>query len=148
IAGREIFPLSADNARRKRLICLLVALASTADSVVRPRRGARSPRLLPFAPEPRRSQRSPCRSGGPDGTAVSVDPGAGNPPSFYLVGRGRSLPPSARSTTRWMEMTSHAELLRRHQVVMPSWLALYYEDPIALVDGDGRRVTDAEGTTY
>lgn len=31
---------------------------------------------------------------------------------------------------------------------MPSWLALYYEDPISLVDGEGRRVTDAEGVTY
>jgi len=31
---------------------------------------------------------------------------------------------------------------------MPSWLALYYEEPIALVDGAGRRVTDAEGKEY
>ena len=45
-------------------------------------------------------------------------------------------------------MTSHAELLQRHRQVLPSWLALYYEDPISLVDGDGRRVTDAEGVTY
>ncbi len=27
-------------------------------------------------------------------------------------------------------------------------MALYYEDPISLVDGEGRRVTDAEGNTY
>lgn len=27
-------------------------------------------------------------------------------------------------------------------------MALYYKDPIALVDGEGRRVTDAEGNTY
>jgi len=45
-------------------------------------------------------------------------------------------------------VTSHAELLQRHRQVLPSWLALYYEDPISLVDGDGRRVTDAEGVTY
>jgi 4-aminobutyrate aminotransferase len=32
--------------------------------------------------------------------------------------------------------------------VLPSWLALYYEQPIALVDGDGRRVVDAEGNEY
>ena len=29
--------------------------------------------------------------------------------------------------------------------MLPSWLALYYKDPIALVDGEGRRVVDAEG---
>ncbi|HEX5695790.1 MAG TPA: aminotransferase class III-fold pyridoxal phosphate-dependent enzyme, partial [Acidimicrobiia bacterium] len=27
-------------------------------------------------------------------------------------------------------------------------MALYYEEPIALVDGDGRRVVDAEGNEY
>ena len=45
-------------------------------------------------------------------------------------------------------MTTHAELLARHRRVLPSWMALYYSDPIALVNGDGRRVTDAEGVTY
>ena len=45
-------------------------------------------------------------------------------------------------------MTTHAELLSRHRKVLPSWMALYYSDPIALVNGDGRRVTDAEGVTY
>lgn len=45
-------------------------------------------------------------------------------------------------------MTAHSELLARHRQVMPSWLALYYDEPIALVDGQGRRVTDAEGVTY
>ncbi|MDX6230452.1 MAG: 4-aminobutyrate aminotransferase [Frankiales bacterium] len=43
---------------------------------------------------------------------------------------------------------SHADLLRRHKAVLPSWVSLYYADPIALVDGSGRRVTDAEGRTY
>jgi 4-aminobutyrate aminotransferase len=43
---------------------------------------------------------------------------------------------------------SHADLLRRHRAVLPSWVALYYADPIALVDGSGRHVTDAEGRTY
>jgi 4-aminobutyrate aminotransferase len=43
---------------------------------------------------------------------------------------------------------SSAELYRRHQAVMPSWLATYYENPIELVSGDGRRVRDAEGVTY
>ncbi|MDQ3782763.1 MAG: aspartate aminotransferase family protein, partial [Actinomycetota bacterium] len=43
---------------------------------------------------------------------------------------------------------THAELLGRHRRVLPSWLALYYDQPIALVDGDGRRVVDAEGNQY
>ncbi len=42
----------------------------------------------------------------------------------------------------------HAELLGRHRQVLPSWLALYYDEPIALVDGSGRYVTDAEGNEY
>ena len=45
-------------------------------------------------------------------------------------------------------MGAHADLLERHRAVLPSWLALYYEQPIALVDGDGRRVVDAEGNEY
>ncbi len=45
-------------------------------------------------------------------------------------------------------MGKHAELLARHQEVLPSWLALYYKEPIALVRGDGRRVWDAEGKQY
>ena len=45
-------------------------------------------------------------------------------------------------------MTSHAELHARHKEVLPSWLALYYHEPIALVEGEGRRVVDAEGNQY
>jgi 4-aminobutyrate aminotransferase len=43
---------------------------------------------------------------------------------------------------------SHAELLARHRNVLPSWLALYYDQPIELVDGKGCRVVDGEGNTY
>jgi 4-aminobutyrate aminotransferase len=43
---------------------------------------------------------------------------------------------------------SHAELLARHKAVLPSWLALYYDEPIEIVRGQGRRVTDAEGVEY
>jgi 4-aminobutyrate aminotransferase len=43
---------------------------------------------------------------------------------------------------------THAELLARHRKVLPDWLALYYDQPIELVSGDGRRVTDGEGRTY
>jgi 4-aminobutyrate aminotransferase len=42
----------------------------------------------------------------------------------------------------------HADLLARHRRVLPSWLALYYDEPIALSSGEGRHVTDAEGNTY
>ena len=45
-------------------------------------------------------------------------------------------------------MGTHADLLKRHRRVLPDWLALYYEDPIALVGGEGRRVHDAEGREY
>jgi 4-aminobutyrate aminotransferase len=45
-------------------------------------------------------------------------------------------------------MSKHTDLLARHKEVLPSWMALYYKDPIALVDGEGRRVTDAEGNEY
>ena len=43
---------------------------------------------------------------------------------------------------------THAELWERHKAVMPDWLALYYEEPIEIVEGTGRRVTDGEGATY
>jgi 4-aminobutyrate aminotransferase len=39
-------------------------------------------------------------------------------------------------------------LLDRHRSVMPSWLSLYYKEPISLVSGDGRRVRDADGNEY
>ncbi len=45
-------------------------------------------------------------------------------------------------------MGLHAELYERHKAVLPGWAPLYYEQPIAIVDGDGRWVTDAEGNRY
>jgi 4-aminobutyrate aminotransferase len=45
-------------------------------------------------------------------------------------------------------MSTHEDLLARHQAVLPAWMALYYKEPIALVRGDGRRVWDAEGKEY
>jgi 4-aminobutyrate aminotransferase len=41
-----------------------------------------------------------------------------------------------------------AELIERHRAVMPNWIALYYADPIEIVHGHGRRVTDANGKSY
>jgi 4-aminobutyrate aminotransferase len=39
-------------------------------------------------------------------------------------------------------------LIDRHRAVLPSWLALYYADPIEIVHAQGRRVTDSNGKTY
>ena len=45
-------------------------------------------------------------------------------------------------------MGAHADLYERHKAVLPGWAPVYYEQPISIVDGDGRWVTDAEGNTY
>jgi len=45
-------------------------------------------------------------------------------------------------------MPTHEDLLARHRAVLPTWMALYYEAPISLVDGEGRHVIDAEGNRY
>ncbi|SBT43978.1 aspartate aminotransferase family protein [Micromonospora auratinigra] len=44
-------------------------------------------------------------------------------------------------------MTSD-DLLARHRAVLPSWMPLYYAEPLELVAGSGRRVTDAQGRSY
>jgi 4-aminobutyrate aminotransferase len=43
---------------------------------------------------------------------------------------------------------SESDLLARHRAVLPSWMALYYGEPIEFVSGEGNRVTDAAGRTY
>ncbi len=45
-------------------------------------------------------------------------------------------------------MGIHADLLERHRAVLPPWVGLYYDEPISLVDGEGRHVVDAEGNRY
>ena len=45
-------------------------------------------------------------------------------------------------------MPTHDELLARHRGVLPSWLALYYDQPIAIERGEGCVVWDAEGRRY
>jgi 4-aminobutyrate aminotransferase len=40
------------------------------------------------------------------------------------------------------------DLLVRHRQVLPSWLTLYYDEPIELVRGEGRYVWAADGTRY
>jgi len=43
---------------------------------------------------------------------------------------------------------AHEELLKRHRAVVPSWVSLYYEEPIELVSGHGCWVQDGEGREY
>jgi len=43
---------------------------------------------------------------------------------------------------------SHKELLARHRKVLPDWVGLYYDEPIALDRGEGRHVWDTEGNRY
>ncbi|MCB1245841.1 MAG: aminotransferase class III-fold pyridoxal phosphate-dependent enzyme, partial [Acidimicrobiia bacterium] len=45
-------------------------------------------------------------------------------------------------------MGVHAELTERTRAVMPEWLALYYDEPIAIDRGEGRTVWDLEGNAY
>jgi 4-aminobutyrate aminotransferase len=40
------------------------------------------------------------------------------------------------------------DLLARHRAVLPSWLTLYYDEPLEIVSGSGRRVTGADGREY
>jgi 4-aminobutyrate aminotransferase len=44
--------------------------------------------------------------------------------------------------------SAHTELLARHRAVMPTWLSLYYDEPLELVSGDGRHVVDGDGRRY
>jgi 4-aminobutyrate aminotransferase len=45
-------------------------------------------------------------------------------------------------------MGIHQELTERTRAVLPSWLALYYDEPIAIDRGEGRTVWDLEGNQY
>jgi len=41
-----------------------------------------------------------------------------------------------------------SDLLARHRAVLPDWMSLYYDEPIEIVSGTGRHVTDAAGHRY
>ncbi|SNT62938.1 4-aminobutyrate aminotransferase [Asanoa hainanensis] len=45
-------------------------------------------------------------------------------------------------------MTSTDDLLARHKAVLPSWMPLYYAEPLEIVSGSGRHVTCSDGRTY
>jgi 4-aminobutyrate aminotransferase len=40
------------------------------------------------------------------------------------------------------------DLWARHRAVMPSWMPVYYAEPMEIVAGSGRRVTAADGRSY
>ncbi len=40
------------------------------------------------------------------------------------------------------------DLLARHKAVLPAWLALYYDEPMEIVSGQGCRVRASDGRTY
>jgi 4-aminobutyrate aminotransferase len=40
------------------------------------------------------------------------------------------------------------DLLARQKAVLPSWLMLYYDEPVEFVSGSGRRVIDQHGRSY
>ncbi|MBV9095735.1 MAG: aspartate aminotransferase family protein [Streptosporangiaceae bacterium] len=40
------------------------------------------------------------------------------------------------------------ELFARHRAVIPSWVSVYYDEPIELTGGKGCRVTDSQGRSY
>ncbi|MCW2927531.1 MAG: aminotransferase [Thermoleophilia bacterium] len=45
-------------------------------------------------------------------------------------------------------MSDERALLERHRKVLPSWMALYYDEPIQLARGEGRHVWDGAGNRY
>ena len=45
-------------------------------------------------------------------------------------------------------MSTNDDLHQRHQAVMPSWLAVYHDEPIAIDRGEGRTIWDVEGNEY
>jgi 4-aminobutyrate aminotransferase len=40
------------------------------------------------------------------------------------------------------------DLLARHRAVLPNWMTLYYEQPLEIVGGSGRRLRGADGKEY
>src|ERR1700761_2930387 len=45
-------------------------------------------------------------------------------------------------------MADMTDLLARHRAVIPNWVGVYYDEPIEIVSGKGRRVTDGQGREY
>ncbi|MGH3486825.1 MAG: aspartate aminotransferase family protein, partial [Actinopolymorphaceae bacterium] len=45
-------------------------------------------------------------------------------------------------------MGDEKDLLTRHREVLPGWMALYYDEPLEIVGGEGRRLTGGDGKVY
>ncbi len=45
-------------------------------------------------------------------------------------------------------MSIHDDLFARTRAALPAWLAIYYDEPIAIERGEGRHVWDLEGNKY
>src|SRR6202451_988101 len=48
----------------------------------------------------------------------------------------------------WRQTRGMNDLLARHRAVLPTWVGLYYDQPLEITSGKGCRVTDAEGRGY
>jgi 4-aminobutyrate aminotransferase len=55
---------------------------------------------------------------------------------------------SRETIPRGEAMSQDQRLIDRHRAVMPSWVALYYDEPIALERGEGCYVWDTDGNRY
>ena len=53
-----------------------------------------------------------------------------------------------KTSTNSYAFLSHDELIQKHNAVLPSWISLFYEEPIAIVSGQDRNVVDAQGNQY
>ncbi|MBF9069052.1 aspartate aminotransferase family protein [Streptacidiphilus fuscans] len=61
---------------------------------------------------------------------------------------GTEHPPGTENPTGQDAGADSASLLARHRAVTPSWLALYYREPLELTHGEGRHVHGSDGRRY
>jgi 4-aminobutyrate aminotransferase len=66
----------------------------------------------------------------------------------WVLGRARRNGRGGRVDSSVEAMTSSAELRRRHAAVLPSFVSLYYSEPISIDRGEGSYVFDLEGNRY
>src|SRR5690349_7320712 len=50
--------------------------------------------------------------------------------------------------SQWQRDAMTEDLAARHRAALPSWMPIYYDEPIEIVSGKGCRVTDSEGRSY
>jgi hypothetical protein len=80
------------------------------------------------------------------GAVAEADwPGRLSPGDGRAVPPGRPSPHRQRSLACWQAMTD--DLLARHRAVLPNWMTLYYEQPLEIVGGSGRRLRGGDGRT-